>query len=1145
MLLSVRNATPVGSPRETGLRQEFQGSTGKHPLLDMNIKSILPFFIVLAISTWPPVHAAGGPKAAGAEAGTNEEAQARAACGAALKAAREAEAAVAPLKDAMQKAEGAYAKASKTADTKRQQATRAKNLAGEPGEKELRQAEANVPAAVKALEDATHAKAASEKALAEARAAALPLQQAYEAAGKEAEEAEAMAKAASDAANKLEREAGRAMAKATVLRRAADAAKAALTKGRQHKPAPPGQSGTPAPKPAESGMQMMAAGDASAEAKNEVATAAEQPADLAKALRDAEQASRAAAKAAGEKQQAAARAAARRKAAADAAAALAQARNQEGQRAKARATAAQELTKTQAGKQSADKALAHIKKQVAAATVAAEAAERDAQAAEAKAGQARADATVPDPEKKQAAATAAARRKAAEDAKAALGEAQQREKAAQAEATAAAQKLTKAQAQKTAADQALADAKAKVAAATTTNRAAREAARELLELDSAGKEAAAAAAAKRKAANEAKAALAPKAKALEQALAKANAAAQDVKRAQARKKQAEEALVNLKKQIAEAKKTHAADEQAAAQAEAAAAPLKAAAEKARAAYGAATKTAADKSALAEQAKAALYRLVAAKQVPKLMESPDPPKPANRIDEIIFKNLHSMGIKPALCSDAVFIRRAHLDLTGRLPSAEEARAFITSSDENKRAALVGRLLDQTAHVDYWAMKWGDILKIKAEFPVKLWPNAAQAYHRWVWESIARNKPYDQFARELLTSSGSNFRVGPVNFYRAMQDKTPEGIAASVALALMGTRVHSWPEERRAGMAVFFSQVGYKPTSEWKEEIVFWDPLDSTAVAGSTAPGTDAVAKAVTVTNKIPQALAEPLCENKPLAAVFPDGAKTTIPPGRDPREVFAGWLIRPDNPWFAKAIVNRTWAWAMGRGIIHEPDDIRNDNPPGNPELLACLEEELVSSGYDLKHLKRLIFTSTAYQFSSIPRFRERPEAGANFASYPLRRVEAEVLIDVVNQITGSLDLYTSAVPEPFTYIPGEMAAVQLADGSVTSSFLTLFGRSARATGMENERVSELASPQWLYTLNSAAIQNKLQNGPRLKALLSSGGEPHEVAEKLYLTILSRFPTAAVVESAEEHARSGAAKGRAAWLDLAWALINSPEFLLRH
>jgi hypothetical protein len=715
----------------------------------------------------------------------------------------------------------------------------------------------------------------------------------------------------------------------------------------------------------------------------------------------------------------------------------------------------------------------------------------------------------------------------------------------QAQATAAAQKLTAAQAQKESTDQTLADAKAKVAAATTANQAAQEAAKELIQLDAASKQAAAEAATKREVANATKAALDPKAKTLEQAAIQANAAAQTLARAEVRKKSAEEALANLKNRIAAAKETHVADEEAAKEAEAVAAPLKAEAEKTRAAYVAAKKIADDKRDLAEQAKAVLYRLVAARQVASLMESSDPPKPANRIDEIVFAKLKALGIKPAICSDAVFLRRAYLDLTGKLPSAEEAKAFIKDSEtNNNRVALIDRLLDRSAHFDYWAMKWSDILRVKAEFPVKVWPNAAQAYHRWVWESIAQNKPYDQFARELLTSSGSNYRVGAVNFYRAIQDKTTEGIAASVGLALMGTRVHFWPEDRRAGMAVFFSQVGYKPTSEWKEEIVFWDPLHSIAMPGSIAPGIDAVAKSVTVTNQIPQAFSEPLSENGPLAAIFPDGTKTTIPPNRDPRKVFADWLIRPENPWFARAIVNRTWAWAMGRGIIHEPDDIREDNPPSNPELLAYLEKELVSSGYDLKHLKRLIFTSTVYQFSSIPRFKG-PEAKANFASYLLRRVEAEVLIDALNDITGSSDLYTSAVPEPFTYIPNSMSAVAVADGSITSSFLTLFGRSARATGMENERVNELASTQWLHMLNSATIQSKLQNGPKLAAIVNAGGKPNELAERLYLTILSRFPTDADVKAVEEHAKTGVTKGRDVWVDLAWALINSPEFLLRH
>jgi hypothetical protein len=160
-------------------------------------------------------------------------------------------------------------------------------------------------------------------------------------------------------------------------------------------------------------------------------------------------------------------------------------------------------------------------------------------------------------------------------------------------------------------------------------------------------------------------------------------------------------------------------------------------------------------------------------------------------------------------------------------------------------------------------------------------------------------------------------------------------------------------------------------------------------------------------------------------------------------------------------------------------------------------------------------------------------------------VEAEVLIDALNEITGSSDLYTSAVPEPFTYIPHDMSAVALADGSITSSFLTLFGRSSRSTGMEAERVNELASTQWLHMLNSAAIQSKLQSGRKLEAMISSGGKIREIAERLYLTVLSRFPTDADVTAVEEYAKMGMAKGRDLWIDLAWALINSPEFLLRH
>ena len=569
---------------------------------------------------------------------------------------------------------------------------------------------------------------------------------------------------------------------------------------------------------------------------------------------------------------------------------------------------------------------------------------------------------------------------------------------------------------------------------------------------------------------------------------------------------------------------------------------------------------------------------APKKTSNIFESPERLVPNGQIDKLVFAKLSSLGITPVRCSDAVFVRRVYLDVIGTLPTAKEARDFISNPDKNKRRLLIDRLLERDEFTDYWAMKWGDILRIKAEFPVNLWPNAAQAYHRWVRASIAENKPYDKFVRELLTSSGSNFRVGPVNFYRALQNRTPEGTATAVALTFMGSRAESWPKGRLAGTSVFFAQVGYKPTREWKEEHVFWDPFLSAETAAKSEETKSEPPKSAAAKPKpgaAPPAPPAPPIIKPPLDAVFPDGAKIHLSPSRDPREVFADWLITPQNPWFTRNIANRVWAWLLGRGIIQEPDDIRENNPPSNPELLAYLERELIASHYNLKHQYRLILNSQTYQFSSMPRG-DAAKAEAQFASYPLRRLEAEVLIDAVNKITGTTDLYTSPIPEPFTYIPADKPAIAIADGSITSPFLTLFGRSARATGLENERDNKPVPAQWLHMLNSSHVQAKLNEGAGLTAIFQSGRKPEQIIEELYLTILSRLPTPAEVAHAMEYGKASfaakppvappAAKGKGKksakpaavkppkispqkkhddWVDIAWSLINSPEFLYRH
>jgi hypothetical protein len=360
------------------------------------------------------------------------------------------------------------------------------------------------------------------------------------------------------------------------------------------------------------------------------------------------------------------------------------------------------------------------------------------------------------------------------------------------------------------------------------------------------------------------------------------------------------------------------------------------------------------------------------------------------------------------------------------------------------------------------------------------------------------------------------VPQVNFYRALKSKEPPAIAQAVALTFMGVRPESWPKDRWSGLAVFFSQIGYKSTGEWKEEIVYFDP--------SQASGSQAAAT-------LPK-------------AVFPDGTPAPLLSDKDPREVFADWLTAPNNPWLARAIVNRVWSWLLGRGIIHEPDDIRPDNPATNPELLAYLERELVSSRYDLKHIFRLILNSKTYQLSSIPGSK-RPEAGTQFAHYTLRRLEAEVLIDALCQITGTTEQYYSAIPEPFTFIPEDQRSISLADGSISSSFLEMFGRPARDTGLETERSNRPTAAQRLHLLNSSHIRRKIEQSLKLRSLLLfNRNRPREALDELYLTILARFPTTEELKIIAMYSQTGD-ESRQPGIDLAWALINSAEFLYRH
>ena len=524
-------------------------------------------------------------------------------------------------------------------------------------------------------------------------------------------------------------------------------------------------------------------------------------------------------------------------------------------------------------------------------------------------------------------------------------------------------------------------------------------------------------------------------------------------------------------------------------------------------------------------------------VPQVVEMPvstaalpvAPPGPpmANRVDELVLAKLEELNVPPSgLCSDAELVRRVYLDTIGILPTPDEARGFLADRDPAKRARLIDRLLTRSEFADFQALKWGDLLRIKSEYPINLWPNAVQAYAHWVRDAIATNKPYDRFARELLTATGSDFRSPPANYYRALPKRDARGFAETTALTFMGARlqcarchVHpteNWTPDDTLGMAAFFANIQFKPTGEWKEEIVLLNP---DGVLRSPATGL-------------------------PVAPKFLGGDAPVLQKGEDPRAKFADWLTAPDNPWFARNIVNRVWFWLLGRGIVHEPDDLRPTNPPTNPELLDFLAGELVSRKYDLRHIYRLILNSRMYQASSKANQWNAKDV-AHFSHYRLKRLTAEQLLDAIGQVTGTSEPFSSPIPEPFTFMPEGFRATQLPDGSIGAPFLELFGRPPRDTPFEAERDSDVSLRQALHLLNSVHIETKVARGARLQGLLKAGKSDAEIIDEVYLAALSRRPTEDEQRTIKDYiARKPQARVQAIQ-DVVCVILNTKEFLFNH
>jgi len=485
---------------------------------------------------------------------------------------------------------------------------------------------------------------------------------------------------------------------------------------------------------------------------------------------------------------------------------------------------------------------------------------------------------------------------------------------------------------------------------------------------------------------------------------------------------------------------------------------------------------------------------------------------NFIDELVFNKLKRLNIVPSeLCADEEFLRRAHLDLIGVLPTAEEARKFLASRAPNKRARLVDELLERPEYADFWGLYWSDRLSNSRQF---LYEKGTFFFQQWLREAMAQNLPYDQFARDLITATGGLYEVAPTSYYPLM--KKAEEMATTTSQVFLGVslecaRCHDhpfekWKQDDFLGLAAFFAQVRHKNRIRQNERALYLDPKREL-----THP-------------KIKQ----------PVVPKFLGGEPVKVEPGRDRREVLADWMTAPSNPFFAKAIVNRLWKHFLGRGLVEPVDDFRVTNPPTNEALLDALAEDFVRHKYDLKHLFRTITGSRVYQLSAQPNGTNK-EDKQFYSRFYLKRLNAEELLDGICRVTE--------VPEKFPGFHLGTRAAQLPDPKVPSYFLDVFDRATRETVCERKQTTSVMQVMHLVSGDTINQKIRAENG-LIERLIKSGKSGREIIEELYLRTLSRFPQKEETQLAQQGV-SQAPSLREGYEDLLWALLNSKEFLFNH
>ncbi len=524
-----------------------------------------------------------------------------------------------------------------------------------------------------------------------------------------------------------------------------------------------------------------------------------------------------------------------------------------------------------------------------------------------------------------------------------------------------------------------------------------------------------------------------------------------------------------------------------------------------------------------QGKVSTFRAV----VPLGVKTPDWTFAAKTVvDEFMVKKWKELGLVPSvLCSDDVFVRRVYLDITGTLPTPKQVTDFTADKAADKRDKLIDTLLDTGEYSYYFANKWADVLRVKRRGE----SGRAQgtfAFHGWIRDAIAADMPYSEFVRNILGASGDEAKNPPTVWFKELEKA--EQFVDDVAQVFLGQRLacaqchhhpyEKWSQDDYWGLAAYFGRVGRKdvakvsvnPNEQTRAQIVY------TKATGS-------------VTNKR---------TGKPAPMKPLDGEAIEVGTDDDPRHKLVDWMTDPKNPFFARAVANRYWAHFFGRGIVDQLDDMRVTNPPSNPELLDALAKNLVDNKYSLKALVKTICKSRTYQLSAVPNEFNKHDKQAYARYYP-KRLQAEVLLDAVNQVTDS--------PTTFGGLPkdrnGPRRALQLPDESFSSYFLDVFGRPQRISACECERVSEANLAQALHLLNSDEVQGKVSNGGRIAALTKADDKrtDAEKVEDIFLWAFGRKPTENDLKVSLAHVAKHEKNKRTAYENILWALLNTKEF----